>query len=79
MNYQNPHEARFYIDKIITDSIQNYKNENEELKERIKELEFKMNELQKENFILNEQIYYMPGNEGYYECEKRFKELSLEK
>jgi hypothetical protein len=68
------YENRFYIDKIINDSIVTYKTENEQLKEKIKELENKVILLKNEN----NQIYYMPSNEGYYECEKRFNELSLQ-
>lgn len=77
MNYQNPFEARFYIDQIINDSVKNYKNENQQMIDKIKELESIILKLQTENTILTDQIYYAPGNQGYFECEKRFNELKL--
>jgi predicted RNase H-like nuclease (RuvC/YqgF family) len=77
MSYQNPLEARFYIDQIVNDSVQNYKNENQQMMDKIKELESTILKLQTENKILSDQIYYAPGNQGYIECEKRFNELKL--
>jgi predicted RNase H-like nuclease (RuvC/YqgF family) len=74
----NFYQDRFYIDKIINDSIQNYKNENDQLKEKIFQLENKIIEITNENEQLKNHFYYMPGGDGYYEAEENFKKLSLQ-
>jgi predicted RNase H-like nuclease (RuvC/YqgF family) len=77
MSYQNPLEARFYIDQIVNECVKQYQDENHKLQEKIKELETINIKLQEENAILKDEIYYTPGNQGYFECEKRFNELKL--
>jgi len=47
------------------------------LKNKIKELEKKVDALEKEKIILEEHIKYMPGGDGYYEAKKDFEKLTI--